>query len=324
MITPAVTTQATVSAADSARAKAKAEALSAIRRRQQREQQSLSHSDSAFFFAADTSFEQMCNGQADMDAIVAGHAWGRTSAQAGGPAAGGAARQPGATIEPTPRGTTALRPYADQTVGLTCLIVAVLWVVRSTSGGLLTDVAGFLNDSNRWRRLSKSAQAQSSISMLLLDAVYVLTASAMATQVAIVLSPRGIDEVLTFGLVAAGLCLFYLARHAADRLVAYAFMQEDRMWAVGLNRRASRAVIGVALTPLVLAMPFVSTAASMALGKVAVGIVCALTAWRVVKTLKINLTSAPSILYFILYLCIVEIAPLVCIARAMALSGDGA
>lgn len=324
MTTPAVTTQATVSAADSARAKAKAEALSAIRRRQQREQQSLSHSDSAFFFAADTSFEQMCNGQADMDAIVAGHAWGRTSAQAGGPAAGGAERQPGATIEPTPRGTTALRPYADLTVGLTCLIVAVLWVVRSTSGGLLTDVAGFLNDSNRWRRLSKSAQAQSNISMLLLDAVYVLAASAMATQVAIVLSPRGIDEALTFGLVAAGLCLFYLARHAADRLVAYAFMQEDRMWAVGLNRRASRAVIGVALTPLVLAMPFVSTAASMALGKVAVGIVCALTAWRVVKTLKINLTSAPSILYFILYLCIVEIAPLVCIARAMALSGDGA
>lgn len=324
METPTVTTQTTVSAADSARAKAKAEALMAIRRRRQRDQQSLNHSDSAFFFAADTSFEQMCNRHADMDAIVAGHAWGRTSAAADATAAAAAARQPGGTIEPTPRGTTALRPYADLTVGLTCLIVVALWAVRSSSGGLLTDVAGFLNDSNRWRRLSKSAQAQSNFAMLLLDAVYIVAASAMATEIAIVLSPQGVDAPLTFGLVAGGLCLFYLARHLVDRLVAYAFMQEDRMWAVGLNRRASRAVIGVALTPLVLAMPFVSTAASMTLGKVAAGVVCALTAWRVVKTLKINLTSAPSILYFILYLCTVEIAPLICIARAMALSGGRA
>lgn len=324
MDTPAVTTQTTVSAADSARAKAKAEALLALRRRQQRDQQSLSHSDSAFFFAADTSFEQMCNHRADMDAIVDGHSWGRTSAQAVGTPAAATARQTGATIEPAPRGTTALRPYADQVVGLTCLIVVVLWAVRSSSGGLLTDVAGFLNDSNSWRRLSKSAQAQSNISMLLLDAVYIVAASAMATEIAIVLSPRGVDELLTFGLVAGGLCLFYLARHLVDRLVAYAFMQEDRVWVVALNRRASRAMIGMALTPLVLAMPFVSTAASMALGKAAVAVVCALTAWRVVKTLKINLTSAPSILYFILYLCIVEIAPLICIARAMALSGGRA
>lgn len=324
METTAATTQTLATAADSARAKAKAEALTAIRRRQRNDQQSLSHSDSAFFFAADTSFEQMCSRGADMETAIDGQAWGRTSAAADTATTLGAAPQAGATIEPAPRGSTPLHPYADMAVGLTCVLVVILGVVRSTSGGLMADVAGFINDSIRWRRLSKSAQLQSNISMLLLNAVYVMAASAMATEIAIVLSPHGIDELPTFGFVAAGLCLFYLARHAVDRLVGYAFMVENQMWAVSLNRRAARAVIGVALTPLVLAMPFVSTAASMALGRVAVGVVCLLTAWRVVKTLKINSGSAPSILYFILYLCTVEIAPLICIARAMALSSGRA
>ncbi len=59
------------------------------------------------------------------------------------------------------------------------------------------------------------------------------------------------------------------------------------------------------------------------MARLAIFVVLVITGWRIVKSVQINSTSLPSILYFILYLCIVETAPIVCIARAVVLlSGE--
>lgn len=310
-------------AADSAMAKAKASAMAAIRRREKADQLTLSQADSAFFFTKDTTFELICRHETDITALVEATSWAKRHEDiSGAPMA--TTEKP--TLKELPmreRGTTALRPYADVVVGLTLLIVVILGIISSTTTSFVTDLLGFFNGSNGWSRLRKANEGHTNFAFVLLDAAFVIALTTLAMEVAVMTRSLEVSTnesvLIAAGELAAGICLFYAARAFLDKVIGYAFMEEALMRRVALNRHASRATIGIVLTPIVLAMPFVSGTACDTMWKAAIGIILLVTAWRIAKSAKINSTSLPSILYFILYLCIVEIAPVVCIARVVML-----
>lgn len=309
-----------VAPSDSIRLKAKAQAQAALRRREFAEQQTLSSSDSAFFFPSDTTFEQVCHRTTDISSILSQSRYADRAVTI-------SRAQPSDNVEavtiqpidPTPRGTTALRPYADIIVGLILGVVVILGIISHVTGSFMSDIIGFFNNSNGWRRLCKATQHGTNAAFVLLDGVFVIALTTLALEVAIVAHPFDFSVLETAGLLAVSICLFYALRMVTDRIIGYAFMTESRMRSIAMDRHASRAVIGIVLTPLALAMPFVSTFACGMMARLAIFVVLVITGWRIVKSVQINSTSLPSILYFILYLCIVEIAPVICIARVVGL-----
>lgn len=297
-----------------------------LRKKGRAESLSLSHSDSAFFCPQDTTFCQICQKETDIAIEFYGSRWDRTLTSDSMPSSPLATLKPTAEtlLEPEPRGTTPLRPYADVVVCMVCAVVVVLGIVRLTGKSFLTDIAGFFTDSNGWKRLEQSSASaiQTSVNFLLLDAVYVAVISTLAIESAICMVPDGFDIWNAAGALTTSIVAFYALRGATDKVIGFAFRAEKALLLISLNRRAARAMIGLTIAPLALFMPFVGAEACEVIIKIACFAILLITCWRIIKSIRINSTSLPSLLYFILYLCIVEAMPIICIARlVIILSG---
>lgn len=310
-----VTAQAVATGADSLRVRAKANAQRVLRQREALEQRELTGSDSVFLYARDTTYAEMCVRGTDVEMIVDGTRMGARCERISG-AKGVETEVVGERLmEPTLRGETALWPYADVVVTVSVVLLVLLGVISRVTGTFVADLMGFVNNSNGWRRLSKSSQHGVGAAFVMLDGVYVVSLTMLVVEWAIVARPFEISVWETWLVVLCSLVLFYVARFVVDRVVGYAFGVEGVMREMGVDRHASRAIIGMVLSPLVLAMPFVSGGAGEVIGELGIGVLVVVSVWRVVRSLQINSGSLGSIVYFILYLCVVEIAPLVCLWR---------
>lgn len=291
------------------------------RKRSKEESLSLSHSDSTFFLPQDTTFCQICQRETDLAVEFYGSRWGQATVTDSTRTSVLAAPEPKTEtlMEPAARGTTALRPYADIVVGLVCAVVVILGIVRLTGKSFLSDIVGFITDSNGWKRLEQSSAFQTSVNFFLLDTVYVAVISTFILESAISMAAEAFDIWNAAGVVTISIAAFYALRGLTDKVLGYAFRAEKSLLSISLNRRATRAIIGLVMTPLTLFMPFVGTEACEIIIKIACFAIVLVTSWRIIKSIKINLTSLPSLLYFILYLCIVEVTPIICIAKVVIL-----
>lgn len=120
----------------------------------------------------------------------------------------------------------------------------------------------------------------------------------------------------------AGAAIFYLGQLAIYKLIGYSFTDSISagQWTRGFN--ASQCVLSfLLLIPALIAIYYPDVAQYM----VAAGAICYILA-RILfisKGFRIFYINFPSILYFILYLCALEIAPLIFIARMAAFLAYG-
>lgn len=286
----------------------------------------VSHSDSAYFYPSGGSFAATCLPASDVEALVSPSAYQTAYLSLASKADSiSAVRQSGvsleqqpALIEPAPRGHAPLRPYAGGAVVSFLIVVLVLAVVRATSRTFIGDLFGFFTGSIGWKRLEGSQFVQKSLNLTLVDGIYTLMLAVVAVEAALVFSPGLLSDVGVYrgvGFAAAAVVAYYLCRFVADVVISYAFRVEERMRAVTICRRAACGVMGILLAPCALVMPFVSADGCKFLTVAACFVIIATSLLCLGKTMRINMTSLPTILYFILYLCIVEAAPLVCLFR---------
>lgn len=108
--------------------------------------------------------------------------------------------------------------------------------------------------------------------------------------------------------------LFYFWQLVAYRMVGYVFIDRfsARQWIKGFN--ASQALLGISLTVPALVVLFNPEEASI---MVVIGVVCYLVARLIFifKGFRLFYENFGSLIYFILYLCSLEIVPLVLIFR---------
>ncbi len=123
-------------------------------------------------------------------------------------------------------------------------------------------------------------------------------------------------------LCAGGAALFYMAQLAIYKVIGFAFTDaiSAGQWIRGFN--ASQCVLSfLLLIPALIALYYPDEAGKM----VAAGLICYILAriLFICKGFRIFYKNFPSILYFILYLCALEITPLVFIARLVASAAAG-
>ena len=111
----------------------------------------------------------------------------------------------------------------------------------------------------------------------------------------------------SLALLAAG---FYLFQLAACRTVGYVFTDNVNasLWQRGLN--ASQALLSLTvIIPAAIALFYPALALWML--QVAVALYCISRICYIIKGFRIFYTNLPSLLYFILYLCTLEIVPVI-------------
>ncbi len=305
----------------------------ALRRAKQLRQveasQSVSHSDSVYLYARDTTFAQICEPKQDLSLSLHRSSLQKTyiadvarldslSLHADSLSLASQSGESTTLIEPTPRGATPLKPYSGAAALSFVFVVVVLSVIRFSGRTFLQDLFGFLGGTIGWKRLEQSQVAQKGLLFFLLNCVYVLMLSVVIVEAAVALGPGLLSGNVVYyavGFVAAAIVAYYFLRLISDMVIGFAFRTETRLQTLTLYRRSARSIIGILLSPCVLLMPFVSSFGCLCLTLYAGFVIIAVTLLRIGKTMRINLTDLPTILYFILYLCIVEAVPLVCITK---------
>lgn len=286
-----------------------------------------SHADSVFLRPPCSSFQEACVPTADITTLVSPSGYQlsylRLASKADSLAAREAASAAGTTaqtvvFDPVPRGYAPLRPYAGAVVFSFLAVVLALSVARMVSRAFLSDLFGFFTGSVGWKRLEGSQFVQKNLCFALVDSVYALMLAVVAVEAVLVFCPdvvEGVGVYRAVGFAALSIVGYYFARFLVDSVVTYAFRVDEPMREVAMHRRAACGITGMLLSPCALAIPFVSADGCLFLTATAAFVIIVVSLVRLSKVIRINMTSLPTILYFILYLCIVEAAPLVCLAR---------
>ncbi|MGN0028401.1 MAG: DUF4271 domain-containing protein [Marinilabiliaceae bacterium] len=321
-------TETTVRADSLRRVERKASQVALRKKLQADEEDSgISHADSLYLRPSCSSFEDACVPASDIATAISPSGYQasylRMASRADSLAASEAtvASVPTAqtvVFEPTPRGHAPLRPYGGAVVISFLAVVLALSIMRMVSRAFLGDLFGFFTGSIGWKRLEGSQFVQKNLCFALVDSVYALMLAVVAVEAALVFCPdvvAGIGVYQAVGFAALFIACYYLGRFIVDSVVCYAFRIDERMRDVAIHRRAACGITGMLLAPCALAMPFVSADGCLFLTATAAFVIIAVSLVRLSKVIRINMTSLPTILYFILYLCTVEAAPLVCLAR---------
>lgn len=301
----------------------------ALRKKLQADEADLgvSHADSLFLRPSCSSFEDACVPASDIATAISPSGYQSSYLRLASKSDSLAAREVTSVVrptsqtvmlEPTPRGYAPLRPYAGAVVISFLAVVLALSIARMVSRTFLSDLFGFFTGSIGWKRLEGSQFVQKNLCFALVDSVYALMLAVVAVESALVFCPdvvAGVGVYHAVGLATLFAVGYYFGRFIVDSVVCYAFRIDERMRDVAIHRRAACGITGMLLSPCVLAMPFVSADGCLFLTATAAFVIIAVSLVRLGKVIRINMTSLPTILYFILYLCIVEAAPLVCLAR---------
>lgn len=322
--------------ADSARRAEWKARQAALRKKLQADEASAaaSHSDSVYFLPTPATFSEVCVPAGDMATAVSPSAYQKSYVALAHKADSLALRTPAldlkaetapALLEPTPRGHAPLRPYAGSSVMAFVAVVLALCVVRVVSRPFLGDLFGFFSGSIGWKRLESSQFVQKDLCFYILNGIFAVMLAVIAVEAALVFRPDtlgGIGAYHAAGALVVAIVAYFLGRLVADTVISYAFKVEGRLRAVTLHRRAARGIMGLFLAPCALAMPFVSADGCVLLVAAAAIVTITVSVLCLGKAMRINMTSLPTILYFILYLCVVEAAPLVCLARLAFLASS--
>lgn len=225
------------------------------------------------------------------------------------------------SVEPLPllsRGEPPLSNCTGAALATALLAVLVVGVTRVTSGPFYERLWSYLYDGLAWKRMEQQPSRQTRSSLLLANVLFYVALGVFICELLTLWVPGGLG-LWSVGAVAGviALCMaVYIALHnVADNVIGFAFEATRELRLQHLHRSATFALLGATFAPAVLLMPFVSTSSCNLLAYTALAVAAILLAVLVVKLLRLNLRDGASAFYFILYLCAVELAPLVCIVR---------
>ncbi|MDE5905207.1 DUF4271 domain-containing protein [Duncaniella sp.] len=221
------------------------------------------------------------------------------------------------TLGMRPASRTLLPGYDS---GVLCLLIAVFLLLAFNLRHCSTYIKNFSYDLWSVRRTDSTFTVRTFSETGIQISIVLLTCLCEGIIINAALTSRGLStplatfpEIAAF-FVAAG--AYYLWQLCAYRVVGYVFTDRlsARQWIKGFN--ASQALLGLLLTiPALIVLFNPGGAAAVA----SIGIVCYLIARLIFifKGFRLFYDNFGSLLYFILYLCTLEIVPVVLIFRCI-------
>ncbi|MCI8998096.1 MAG: DUF4271 domain-containing protein [Muribaculaceae bacterium] len=203
--------------------------------------------------------------------------------------------------------------------GVLCLVIGIFLLLAYNSRHYSTFLKHFTNDlfSVRRRDDTFSVRTFSETGMQISIVLLASIGEGIIINAAIGINGTGLlSSFPTIALISSLALLYYLWELAAYRTVGYVFTDRftSRQWLKGFN--ASQALLGVALTLPALFVLFNPDASQIV---VPIGVLLYIISRLIFiyKGFRLFYDNFGSLLYFILYLCTLEIVPLVLLYRVV-------
>lgn len=219
----------------------------------------------------------------------------------------------------------AIAPLAADVQWITILLVGVtimLGVVKAISNDYISRVMTLTYSDFNWNSIIESIEVRNFWSSRLLLLASQVTFSILLYEIAIGSGSNTyipLHGPMLLLLIWAGVLAYHIFKISMHKLIGYTFDIKERTSYVISRRFLEHSIRGILILPVVILFPFVPSATYPILSKVAVIIVIIMYLWRVLRSIRINLDNIFSLFYVVLYLCAVELMPLICLFKVAVL-----
>lgn len=210
------------------------------------------------------------------------------------------------------RGTNILSGDMEWIFGLSLLVFIIIGAVRITASQYISALFSFLYSERDWGNVLASISLQNRQPSILLWAAFNISLSLCIYEIFTVnqISPLQLSGFKLWASLWVCCMLLYWLRIFAHFCLGLIFNLHQRMSYVFKCTMMASNVMGMLMLPIAFLFPFVSANSYLMLTKAFAFVFILMYLWHVVKSAAIFLVDYISILYFILYFCIVEIVPI--------------
>lgn len=250
------------------------------------------------------------------DSLLAVEPFAATSLQ---PAANS---QPVLLLEAKPLGTTPLGLDSSWILLVALSAVVLFGLIKVRSQEFFSTLFSSVTVDSNWRALRSNADLRYYWPLRLCSFAALCIFTLFAYEVFVAqgfMTFFGQKHFAAFSLLLACVFGFFLVRNIITYVVGYAFDCSGRVQDYLKAKTLSLSVYSVVALPFVLTFPFVATRFYFVFSVIAGVLALAGVLVRFVRSLQIISPDMVSLSYYILYLCGVEIAPILCLVKALSI-----
>lgn len=208
----------------------------------------------------------------------------------------------------------------DWILPIVLLAIIIFGWIRQTTPKYLGELSMSLLSDLHWSKIIQEVRLQYKRPSLLLFAVYHLIIPLIIYEFFAIsgMSVAGHQGIVLYLIIMLAVTLLLVLRYSVYRLLGYIFDTGDQ---TGLFMQTSMLftnIVGACLIPLALAIPFVNSEWQFILLKLGASLFVVLYVWMLFRGFKIILDGLLSIFYMILYLCALEIVPVLWLFKLLA------
>ncbi|MBP5366314.1 MAG: DUF4271 domain-containing protein [Bacteroidales bacterium] len=212
-------------------------------------------------------------------------------------------------------------PLAQETswiLPLALTSVFLIGFIRVRSFAFVVNLLSSTFSDNNLKNLFNTLPTQNYWPYRLMNIVYYLVVSLFAYEALVaydITSLFGYTSFMQYGVLLIGISVFHLAKYLINKIIGFAFSSDESYNDIIQCKTIACNLVCLSVLPLSLIFPFISKSGYNMLIIIALVFVSYFYLWRVVKTFKIILRNNVSAFYTILYLCTVEVLPVVCLYK---------
>ena len=202
-------------------------------------------------------------------------------------------------------------------------VVVLLGVVKAISNDYISRVMSLIYSDFNWSGIIASIEVRNYWSSRILLVTSQIVFSLLLYEM--IISYSNTEQYVTergpilFLLIWGGVFAYHIFKVSMHKLIGYTFDIKERTSYIVSRRFLEHSIRGILILPVVILFPFVPYATYPILSKVAVIIMIIMYLWRVLRSIRINLNHIFSLFYVVLYLCAVELIPLICLFKTAVL-----
>ena len=225
---------------------------------------------------------------------------------------------PAQELQHQPRAGAPLTADAQWISAIIIGVIVMLGVVKAISTDYIPRVMSLAYSDFNWNNIIDSMQLRDFWSSKILLASSQITFSIFLYELIISYNttPYAIDNGPLLLLIIWG-CVFayHLFKITMHVIVGYAFDINNRTGAIIKRRYIEHSIRGIVILPIALIFPFMPLYCYPTLSYIGLALTVIMYLWRVLKSIRINLSDVVSLFYVVLYLCTVELIPIICITK---------
>ena len=215
------------------------------------------------------------------------------------------------------RGETVLNADSLWLLAITTITLIVCGVIKIRNPHFLPSLISSIVSEQNFKRINTSQSLSNLLPTFLCKGIFYISITTVIYESIIAtdfLPTYNIRGIALYGSILAIIFLLTGTKYIVNKIISFTFAIPSIVTQLNSNETISQCLAGITLIPFALLFPFANESHYPIFIYASITIIIGIYIWRLLKSLKIVLNF-----YVFLYLCTVEIAPLLCIYKTALL-----